>query len=196
MEAREARLLGLTTYTTGRACKRGHFAARYTKTGLCQVCTDEGFYREKQKKSWDKHRERVLAERKNDPVLKERHRQNQKRYHENNKAERNAATRAYYARNSEQLKAYQREYRAANPEKVKAWQSRRYRAVKHATPSWLTYEQWFEMVRFYANRPDGYEVDHIVPIKGENACGLHVPWNLQYLPVSENRRKKNKLISE
>jgi 5-methylcytosine-specific restriction endonuclease McrA len=43
---------------------------------------------------------------------------------------------------------------------------------------------------FYANCPLGYEVDHIVPIsKG----GLHTLENLQYLTVSQNRRKSNKI---
>jgi 5-methylcytosine-specific restriction endonuclease McrA len=43
---------------------------------------------------------------------------------------------------------------------------------------------------FYSNCPDGYEVDHIIPIsKG----GLHTLSNLQYLTISENRRKSNKL---
>ena len=43
---------------------------------------------------------------------------------------------------------------------------------------------------FYANRLKGYEVDHIVPIsKG----GLHHIDNLQYLTITENRRKSNKL---
>jgi len=44
---------------------------------------------------------------------------------------------------------------------------------------------------FYDNCPPGYEVDHIIPIsKG----GLHTLKNLQYLTVSENRRKSNKII--
>jgi 5-methylcytosine-specific restriction endonuclease McrA len=43
---------------------------------------------------------------------------------------------------------------------------------------------------FYRNCPIGYEVDHIVPIsKG----GLHTLNNLQYLTISENRSKSNKL---
>ena len=42
---------------------------------------------------------------------------------------------------------------------------------------------------FYFNCPDGYEVDHIKPIsKG----GLHSLSNLQYLTISENRKKSNK----
>ena len=43
----------------------------------------------------------------------------------------------------------------------------------------------------YYNCPEGHEVDHIIPIsKG----GLHHQDNLQYLTISENRRKSNKLV--
>jgi 5-methylcytosine-specific restriction endonuclease McrA len=34
----EARRLGSTRYSTGRACKRGHFAERYASTGQCVSC--------------------------------------------------------------------------------------------------------------------------------------------------------------
>jgi len=44
---------------------------------------------------------------------------------------------------------------------------------------------------FYSKCPPGYEVDHIIPIsKG----GMHCLSNLQYLTISENRRKSNKLL--
>jgi len=46
------------------------------------------------------------------------------------------------------------------------------------------------MQEFYENCPDGYEVDHIIPLsKG----GLHTLENLQYLTISENRKKSNKV---
>ena len=44
---------------------------------------------------------------------------------------------------------------------------------------------------FYLNRPEGYEVDHIIPLsKG----GRHHEDNLQYLLREENRSKGNKLV--
>lgn len=46
------------------------------------------------------------------------------------------------------------------------------------------------MQLFYINCPIGYEVDHKIPIsKG----GLHTMSNLQYLTISENRKKSNKV---
>ena len=44
----------------------------------------------------------------------------------------------------------------------------------------------------YLNCPEGYEVDHIIPIsKG----GLHHQDNLQYLTADENKRKGSKILA-
>lgn len=68
----------------------------------------------------------------------------------------------------------------------------RYHAAKaNATPYWAN----LEMIReVYVNCPDGMEVDHIMPIRGEDVCGLHVAWNLQYLTKSENCSKGNRVV--
>jgi len=46
---------------------------------------------------------------------------------------------------------------------------------------------------FYDNCPEGYEVDHIIPISKN---GMHTLSNLQYLTIRENRQKSNKLPSQ
>lgn len=59
----------------------------------------------------------------------------------------------------------------------------------NATPSWADLEA---IKNFYNNCPKGYEVDHIIPLKHDKVCGLHVLENLQYLTKSENSSKCNK----
>ena len=42
------------------------------------------------------------------------------------------------------------------------------------------------MISLYMSCPEGYEVDHIVPLK---VGGPHHPANLRIIPMVENRRK-------
>jgi 5-methylcytosine-specific restriction endonuclease McrA len=54
-------------------------------------------------------------------------------------------------------------------------------------------EDLIPIKQFYENCPPGYEVDHIIPLsKG----GLHTISNLQYLTVTENRKKSNKIVGD
>jgi hypothetical protein len=40
-----------------------------------------------------------------------------------------------------------------------------------------------------------WEVDHIIPLKGKNVCGLHVETNLRVVPKEVNRAKASHYIS-
>jgi hypothetical protein len=53
-----------------------------------------------------------------------------------------------------------------------------------------------ETRRKYAACPPGHHIDHIIPLRGKNVSGLHVPWNLEPISAEENLRKGNRLDSE
>jgi hypothetical protein len=70
--------------------------------------------------------------------------------------------------------------------------------TKNRTPVWLTEFDRLKMKCYYQvaamrSRESGqkWHIDHIIPLQGENVCGLHVPNNLQIIPAIENMRKNN-----
>lgn len=104
---------------------------------------------------------------------------------------------------------YYASYRESNKEKIKEYTKAnkhlyaKNRAIRRArviqrTPIWLNAAELFEIDCVYrycsSLRAVGlnYEVDHILPLAGKSASGLHVPMNLQVIPTSENRKKANK----
>ena len=99
----------------------------------------------------------------------------------------------YYEENKDTILPKLREYQKTNRGLFNALSAKRRAQKLKATPPWLTKDQLEEIKQFYINCPKGYQVDHIVPLLSKVVCGLHVPWNLQYLTAKENRRKGNKI---
>lgn len=68
--------------------------------------------------------------------------------------------------------------------------------VKMATPLWACYEsiQTKYKERETMSKVTGlvHHVDHIIPLQGENVCGLHVASNLRVILARDNLAKSNK----
>jgi len=97
----------------------------------------------------------------------------------------------YRAANKEKIADYQR----ANLDKRSANQAKR-RANKIQACGLLTQVISDEVEAIYSEVQKmgaDYHVDHIIPLQGENVCGLHVPWNLQIVNATLNLRKGNGL---
>ena len=95
----------------------------------------------------------------------------------------------YREKHRKELASYYVLWRKENKESFNAYVASRKKRFKRAMPKWVDLK---EIEFFYKNRPNGFHVDHIVPINGKNVSGLHVLWNLQYLPALENLKKSNK----
>ena len=128
----------------------------------------------------------------------------QKKYDEAHREERRAYKRSWIEANKEIVKKKQREtnlaWKAKYPDKLTARRSRRRALNLCRIPPWLTPEQKKETLNFYTearilSKSTGipHEVDHIVPLRGKEVSGLHVPWNLQVLTAEENQNKGNNL---
>ena len=116
---------------------------------------------------------------------------------------RRATAKAWAKANPEQKRKNTEKFNKNNPDYHRLYQatySPMRRALKlNATPEWLTEDdldviQWVYEMREERTNATGvmHHVDHIVPLKGENVCGLHVWWNMQILTATDNVRKNNK----
>ena len=183
---KEAQQLGAKFYFTGKPCSRGHVSPRKTQ-GVCVECG-----REDVRAAADTRRDYFRAynqredtqDRKNDWYVQNR-----------DKVMAAAATRPAHIK-----RQYQEAWKVRNMEAVRADTKSRRRKHRLATPPWLTAVQKKEMRNLYRvaieltkTTGEQYVVDHIVPLRHPDVCGLHVPWNLRVIPGVENLKKNNRI---
>ena len=180
----EAKSTGVSFYFTGEPCVRGHVALRKTK-GACVECMKEDWAVDNEKRKSNPKSEAAKAA--------------GKRYYERN---REAVIARAAARPTEEKRRARADYKDRNVDVVRADTSVRKRRHREATPKWLTPEQKQAMRQLYIQARklteltgERYVVDHIVPLRSHEVCGLHVPWNLRVITQEENLKKSNKLVA-
>lgn len=140
-------------------------------------------------------------------------------YRKTHKAEAKAANAKWQRENRAKFLKYLAEYRKANREFLLAQKKlhhvkyyaknkakylakfvARREAKELACPSWANLkviQNLYIMAREMTEQTGiAYEVDHIVPLKSNLVCGLHVENNLRIITRDENRRKRNNLSED
>ena len=194
-ERAAARTAGLTRYSTGKPCIQGHLVERFSSSGNCVECM----------------RIRISLRRQNNIGFAPRiytgkpcrYGHVAARLVSNHTCVECARIRLlkYNKDNPELSRARATQWRIANPTLRSLYDIKR--RAKLANPPWV---DKIAIVAFFAARPAGMHVDHIVPLgsaersaltaDGYPVSGLNVPWNLQYLSSNENSSKQARMRPE
>lgn len=208
-EKSKATELGIAPYRSQFSCLK-HDDNLRSKNSTCVYCSREyrkKYYHTDSGKAQNRKDYEILKIKgyfRDQQVIKDRREYN-KKY---SRSEEGKATRKRYDQTEKGklvAKRRQQAYRKNNPEarfKKQYWDENRRAAKFNATPSWNN--EWFTKEIFYRNQDLNdvlglkekglrYEVDHIIPLKNRNVCGLHVWYNLKPITGSENSRKKDNI---
>lgn len=92
-----------------------------------------------------------------------------------------------------------KKWKLANPAKNAAARMKYHATKLQRTPKWLTaldldhIRLFYEAASFMSQETGvKFQVDHVLPLRGEEVSGLHVPLNLQVITAEENVKKWNK----
>jgi hypothetical protein len=177
---KDASVLGSRFYFTQRHCKNGHTSKRYTVSTMCQECSiinNKLWLKnpDKKKKSADNKKKWVNNNKEKNLIY-------QKEWRKNNKAKVNEYYSKWYSKEHNRESCYQKRLnRLYDIDK---------RTIKKYLPEIYSIYRECKRRRWLG---EDIHVDHIVPLKGENVSGLHVPWNMRIISAEENRKKSNKL---
>lgn len=201
--AAEAKLLGHKVYLSGKPCKHGNVAPRYVVGNgcHCEPCKQE---RRERASAWNKaNPERfaaLQAKHQGKQEYKERAKPRAAAYRKENAERIVASVMAWQRLNPDLVKAAKKRWRERHPELLRLLSERRNKAIQRATPPW-----WSKWDRFVLREAKAlaelrtkltgiaWECDHMVPLQGRLACGLHCAENIQVIPKALNTWKKNHL---
>lgn len=155
------------------------------------------------------------AEYRANPARREKARLTTAAWFKNNPERARETRREHYLRNAERIKAAAAEYAEKNKERMARYRQIRYalryedyvaaaakrRAVQiQANASWdheitdFITKEAAKLVRLRGEATGiRWHVDHVVPLRGKNVCGLHVWNNLAVIPAKDNLSKGNRI---
>lgn len=164
MLRKEALIAGLPRYFTGKPCKNGHIAERYTGNKTCCECANATANKSKSKN-------------------KDKYYITNRQWRQSNPEKSKGYTRKYLDKNQGKRNLWTANYRQAKEDRMPDWLTE---------IDLLEMESIYEYCSALRKCGLDYHVDHIVPLRGTIVSGLHVPWNLQVIPGVENMSKGNR----
>lgn len=164
------------------------------KTGVqskCKICMNAYYM---------KHQEKLIKRTRDwEQDNKERKNARQKEWIKNNKEKRSIVIKRYYDNNKEKCKIARTNWENKNPGIKLIYRAKRRAISKKATPVWADINKIKNIYKEAAQmREQGIDVhvDHIIPLKNNLVCGLHVHNNLRIVNAVENLQKSNKYVIE
>lgn len=165
---------------------------------ICKVCTSKRTKeRQKNRKNCPKFKD-WLRKYKEKEETKEKVRGYAKKYRSLYPEKYKKISKIFREKNKEYLKQKNKAWRNENAAKIRMSNKIRSKILEKATII-KTKDIFKQMSEFYKacrileyHFNEKYHVDHIIPLKNKNVCGLNVPWNLTIAPKRHNIIKKNK----
>jgi uncharacterized Zn finger protein (UPF0148 family) len=166
---KEAKVLGLKTYFTGKPCKRGGVAERKLN-GDC-LCSECKQFRNSIVSNWIKE----------------------------NPKKQQAIRAKNYQKNKESIDLKNKQWKQENPSKIAKYNAKRRSVKLQSIPSWygeldeLVMEEAFDLANLRESTGIKWHIDHMIPLQAKNCCGLHCANNIQVIPEKLNVTKANKM---